>query len=117
MYNDNTNFSIKNVIIQFLFIALFVFIMIWLFPLKSDLKKAVESCSGDVCTDSDSVLYDSIFNTNVLMMKDSAKSYFTTSRLPQKIGDKVKLTLGQMLDMKIILPFVDKFVKYLPHKI
>ena len=52
MYNDNTNFSIKNVIIQFLFIALFVFIMIWLFPLKSDLKKAVESCPGDVCTDS-----------------------------------------------------------------
>ena len=106
MYNDNTNFSIKNIIIQFLFIALFIFILIWLFPLKSDLKGAVGTCTGDTCNNS--VLYDSIFNTNVLMMKDSAKSYFTTPRLPKKIGDKVKLTLGEMLNLKIILPFVDK---------
>lgn len=105
MYNDNTNFSIKNVIIQFLFVALFVFILIWLFPLKSDLKNAMnETCSGEAC----SVLYDSIFNNNVIMMKESAKSYFTTPRLPKKIGDKVKLTLGEMLELKIILPFVDK---------
>lgn len=106
MYNDNTNFSIKNVIIQFLFVALFIFILIWLFPLKSDLKNAVETCTGEGCNYS--VLYDSIFNTNVLMMKDSAKSYFTTPRLPKKVGDKVKLTLGDMLELKIILPFVDK---------
>ena len=40
MYTEQTNFSIKNVILQFLFVALFIFILIWLFPLKSDLKKA-----------------------------------------------------------------------------
>ena len=109
MYNDNTNFSIKNVIIQFLFVALFIFLLIWLFPLKSDMQDAIsESCTGDMCTQDNSVLYDSIFNTNVLMMKDSAKSYFTTPRLPQKVGENVKLTLGKMLDLKIILPFVDK---------
>ena len=34
--------------------------------------------------------------------------YFTTPRLPQKVGDKVKMTLGEMLDKKIILPFTDK---------
>ena len=106
MYNDNTNFSIKNVIVQFLFIALFIFILIWLFPLKSDLKNANEICKNDTC--SNSVLYDSIFNTNVLMMKDSAKDYFTTERLPKNVGDKTRLTLGKMLDLKIILPFVDK---------
>ena len=39
MYNENSNFSIKNLIVQFLFVALFVFILIWLFPLKSDLNK------------------------------------------------------------------------------
>ena len=38
MYNERTNFSIKNVIIQFLFITLIIFILIWLFPLKSDFK-------------------------------------------------------------------------------
>ena len=42
MYTErNGNFSIKNVILQFLFIALFIFILVWLFPMKSDLNKAL----------------------------------------------------------------------------
>lgn len=103
---NKNNFSIKNVILQFLFVALFIFIMIWIFPLKSDLKNVEDKLSS---THSDfSVLYDRIFNENIISMKDSAKSYFTTPRLPQKVGDKVKMTLGEMLDKKIILPFTDK---------
>ena len=109
MYNDNTNsnFSVRNVIIQFLFVALFIFILMWLFPLKSDLNKALENCGGSECTDN-SVLYDRIFNENVIAMKDAAKDYFTTERLPKNTDDVVKLTLGDMLDKKIILPFTDK---------
>lgn len=103
MYNERTNFSIKNVIIQFLFIALFVFILIWLFPLKSDLKNMGSKDSIDL-----SVLTDRIFNENILAMKEAAKSYYTLERLPQNVGDKVKMTLGEMLDKKIILPFTDK---------
>ena len=106
MYEENSNnFSIRNVIIQFLFVALFIFILIWLFPMKSDLKNAVNGInkeSVDV-----SVFYDRIFNENVVAMKDSAKSYFTDERLPKKLGDTVKITLGDMLEKKIILPFVD----------
>lgn len=104
MYNEQTNFSIKNVIMQFLFVALFVFILIWLFPLKSDVKKAMEGTSS---TDL-SVLTDRIFNENIISMKEAAKSYYTTSRLPKNVGDKVKMTLGEMLNKKIILPFTDK---------
>ena len=71
--------------------------------IKKWFKNAInESCSGDTCIADNSVLYDAIFNTNVLMMKDSAKSYLTTPRLPKKVGDKVKLTLGKMLELKII---------------
>lgn len=104
MYNEQANFSVKNVILQFLFVALFVFILIWLFPLKSDLKNAVNSIEN---TDL-SVLTDRIFNENIISMKDSAKSYYTTSRLPKNVGDKVSMTLGEMLEKKIILPFTDK---------
>ena len=104
MYTEQTNFSIKNVILQFLFVALFIFILIWLFPLKSDLKKAVDSVETSDLT----VLTDRIFNENIIAMKDAAKSYYTTSRLPQNVGDKVKMTLGEMLEKKIILPFTDK---------
>lgn len=106
MYNDNTNsnFSLRNVIIQFLFVALFIFILMWLFPLKSDLNEALEECGNSECT----ILYDRIFNENVLNMKDAAKDYFTTERLPKNVNDSVKITLGKMLDEKIILPFTDK---------
>lgn len=109
MYSDNTNnnFSMKNVILQFLFIALFIFLLMWLFPLKSDLNNAVQNLNDNE-VEVNNVLYDRIFNENVIAMKDAAKSYLTTPRLPQKVGDKVKLTLGEMLDKKIILPFVDK---------
>lgn len=112
MYNENSNFSIKNVIIQFLFVALFIFVLIWLFPLKSDINK-LKVANGKITTVKEtntdlSVLVDRIFNENIIAMKDSAKSYYTTERLPQNVGDKVKMTLGEMIDKKIILPFKDK---------
>ena len=105
MYNERRDsFSMKTVIVQFLFVALFIFILIWLFPMKSDLKNALNNSSE---TTDLSVFYDKIFNDNVIAMKDAAKSYYTTARLPKNVGDKVSMTLGEMLDKKIILPFVD----------
>lgn len=96
MYNERREtFSIRDVVLQILFVALFVFILLWFFPTKGELKKAVEP------------LYVSIFNENVQAMSEAAKSYFTTSRLPKNVGDKVSLTLGDMLDKKLVLPFVD----------
>lgn len=107
MYNENSRISIKNVIIQFLFVALFIFLLIWLFPLKSDIKN-LNPANGDGDNSALSVLVDRIFNENIIAMKDAAKSYYTTPRLPKNVGDKVKMTLGEMLDKKIILPFTDK---------
>lgn len=109
MYTERKDtFEFKSVILRFLFVALFIFILIWLFPLKSDLKNAMKDASNNNVSEDLSVFYDRIFNENVIAMKDSAKSYFTTPRLPQNVGDKVKMTLGEMLDKKIILPFKDK---------
>lgn len=96
MYNERKDsFTFKDAIIQFLFVALFIFILLWLFPTKRDLEKAIEP------------LYVSIFNENVASMRDAAKDYFTTARLPKNVGDKVYITLSEMLDKKLVLPFVD----------
>ncbi len=106
MYEEKTNnFSIRNVMIQFLFVALFIFILIWLFPMKSDLKNAINGINKE---NNVAVFYDQIFNNNVVAMKDAAKSYYTTERLPKTVGETVKMTLGEMLNQKIILPFVDR---------
>ena len=113
MYTDNNDFSIRNVILKFLFVALFIFILIWIFPLKSDLKKAISSNGGNnktekVSTNELSILYDRIFSENLIMMKDAAKEYFTLERLPEKEGDKAKITLGEMISKKMIIEFKDK---------
>lgn len=96
MYNERReNFSIRDIVLQLLFVLLFIFILMWLFPLKKDLSNEILP------------LYETRFNENVNYMKDAAQSYFTTPRLPEKIGDTVKLTLAEMLEKKIILPFLD----------
>ena len=100
MYEErNEKFTLKDIILQILFIALFVFLLIWLFPTKGYVNQKVDP------------LLDTIFNMNIMSMKDAAKSYYTLSRLPQNVGDKTKMTLREMLEEKILLPFTDKYGK------
>lgn len=109
MYEERKDrFSVRDLIIQILFIALFVFLLLWLFPTKGDLSKLSLGSSNNSDKDTNTVLYDRIFNENIIAMKDAAKSYYTTPRLPQNVGDKVSMTLGEMLEKKILLPFTDK---------
>ena len=96
MYEERSEkFSLRDVLIQILFVTLFVFLMLWLFPTKSFVNNKIKNN------------YNATFNNNVNNMKEAAKSYFTNERLPQKVGEEEVLTLGDMLDLKIILPFVD----------
>jgi hypothetical protein len=97
MYNEGRErFSLQDVILQIMFIILFVFLLLWLFPTKNFVQKQVQ------------IIDDSAFNQNIITMKESAKEYFTLERLPQKEGDKVRITLGEMLGKKFLLPFSDE---------
>ena len=103
-YEERNNMStIKEVIVQILLMVMFVFILICLFPTKGDLNK-LKNGQG---VSSLEPLYNRIFNENIIAMKDSAKSYYTTPRLPKNVGDTVSMTLAEMLEKKIILPFTD----------
>ena len=65
MYNERRDsFSLKDVILQVLFVVLFVFLLMWLFPSKQFVKDTVQP------------LYDRIFVENILIMKDAAKGYY-----------------------------------------
>lgn len=103
MYNEkNEGFSVRDIILQVLFVALFVFILVWLFPTKSYLHDLVDPLYNSKSSEKDN------FAENINMMKEAGKSYFTNSRLPQKVGDTVTLTLTEMLEKKLVLPFTDK---------
>ena len=90
--NKNRNGLIKTLLIALLAIVLFLLLLTWFFPTKTALNPLMQD----------------VFRNNMSAMQDSAKSYFTNERLPQKEGESVKLTLKEMLDMNLLLPFVDK---------
>ena len=82
--------TIKDLLIRLILIVIFVFLLIWLFPMP-DLKP----------------LNNQIFADNIDRMKDVAKSYYTTERLPKNINEFKKMTLREMIDNKLILPLTD----------
>ncbi len=97
MYNDteetkkDNGFPLKDFLVKLLLIILFVFILIWIFPATRMQP-----------------FYKSVFNNNITTMKEAGISYYTNERLPIKIGESKKLSLQQMHEMKLIIPFVDK---------
>lgn len=103
MYNeDKKGFSVRDILIQLLFIILFVFILVWLFPTKSGLNNQYDGLNNKL-----DILTSTLFNTNIKTMKDAAVSYYTTARLPQALKDVKSMTLKQMLDEKLLVEFVD----------
>lgn len=90
-YEEKRGFPIRDFLIKLVLIIVFVLLLLWLLP--------IPNMKG---------FNNTIFNANVQTMKDAAITYFTDERLPKNVGDKVTLTLKEMLDMKLLLPFTDK---------
>ncbi len=94
MYNDDEerkSLPIKTFLISLILIIIFVLLLVWLLPMPN--------LTG---------LNNRIFNSNIQEMKNAAIPYFTTDKLPQNEGDSVRLTLQEMIDLKLLLPFTDK---------
>lgn len=92
---ERRGMSIKGLLIRLILIVIFIFLLIWLFPMP-DLKP----------------LNNQIFSDNLDRMKDVAKSYYTVERLPKNVNDSKKMTLQEMIDNKLILPLMDSNGKY-----
>ena len=82
---------IRDLLVKLLLIVVFIFLLMYLFPMPNLTP-----------------FYSSIFNNNIQTMKDAAEDYYTTERMPEKTGDSTKMTLQEMIDEKLIIPFVDK---------
>ena len=91
--NEKKGFSILDIIVKMILFGLFIFILVWLF------NKKVPNMAP---------FYSNVFRENIKYMQEAAESYFTDDKMPQEVGDEVKMTLSEMLDKKLLLPFVDK---------
>lgn len=85
-------YPMRNFLIKVILFVIFIILLLWLLPMpKINLR-------GES---------NKIFNSNLNSMKEVGKEYFTRDKLPEKVGDKKKLTLKEMLDQKLLLPVTD----------
>ena len=82
---------IRDLLVKILLIALFLFLLMYLFPMPNLTP-----------------FYSAIFNNNIQTMKDAAEDYYTVKRMPTEDGKSETMTLKEMEDKKLIVPFVDK---------
>ena len=87
---NGRSYFFRDLIVKILLVLLFIFLLMWLFPMPNL-----------------NPLYDKVFTQNISTMTDAAKGYFTVSRLPQKEGETKKLTLEDMINNKMIIEFTD----------
>ena len=98
MEEENRRFSWTNFFIKGIIIIIFVLFTVWLLSLShKGINKSLD------------VLTDNIFSENIEKMKEVGQNYFTTERLPKKVGDIKTLSLAKMYDEKMILELKDKY--------
>lgn len=109
--NERKGFPIGNFIVKLVLIIIFVFLLCLLLP-KFMVPKITKSMNGKGCATCEctgvKALTSKIFESNLEKMKEAATSYYTTERLPKNVGDSKKLTLSDMIGLKIITPLIDK---------
>ena len=95
MYSNDRKygFSILDIIVKIILFGLFIFILVWLF------NKKVPNMTP---------FYSNVFRENIKYMQEAGESYFTDDKMPKEVGQEVKMTLSQMIDKKLIIPFVDE---------
>lgn len=91
VYVENRDNFWRDLLVRIALILLFIFLLIWLFPMPK-----LET------------FYDRIFADNIKIMQEAAKDYFNVERLPKELGEKERITLREMIDKKMVLPFLDR---------
>lgn len=105
-YNENNNKKplthyIKNFLVGFLLIVILLLLLVWIFPTNSTIQKLLNSNKEETNE------FSNYFQENINLLKDVAESYFTLERLPKNEGDKVRITLGEMLEKKLLINLSD----------
>ena len=93
--------TLKGIFIKIVLVVLFIFVLMMLFPTKGFVTNYVDEKVKE------SLIGNDNFNNNLLAMATAGSGYFTSSRLPENTGDKVKMTLGEIYDNKLLVKFSD----------
>ena len=96
--NENPLLKILKWTLSIILVVLLIILIIWL----------VKGTSKNNNNGLDPLL-NRIFTDNINVMKDAAKDYYSVDKVPQKEGETYKLTLKEMIDLKLLLSLTDKY--------
>ncbi|MEG0994939.1 MAG: hypothetical protein RSE91_03120, partial [Bacilli bacterium] len=99
--NEKRDFPLKDFLLKLILVIVFVLLLVWLLP--KFITPTMEGTNVDL-----SPLTNQLFADNLKTMQDAATNYFTDERLPKEVGDKVTITLREMIGNKLVVPFTDK---------
>ena len=114
-YNRN-GFPVKDFLTKLVLVIVFVLLLVLLLPKFIQPKIVQQNCNDSKLSSTsescDSVAYNSltsqIFQDNIDRIKEAAISYYTTDRLPETVGAKDTMTLGEMIEKKLLTTLYDK---------
>lgn len=94
MYSNskNTGFNWKGIFLKLILIILFIVLLLWII---TKFKKM----NG---------IYNNVFSDDIKRMKESGKDYFTSDKLPNEIGESIRISLKELEETNSIVPFKDK---------
>lgn len=101
MYEDGNrklNFNWGSLAIKLAILAVIVFIICFIITKINGNKSANKSTLA---------VGDTEYINNITAMKDAAFEYFTSSKLPENIGETERLTLSEMLNQKLLIDFTN----------
>ncbi len=95
----------KDFLLKLILVIIFAFLLAWLLP--KFIQPAVITNAKEENIDL-FPLTSQIFADNLDRMKEAAITYYTDERLPKEVGESDTMSLGDMIDKKLIIALVDK---------
>ena len=93
--------SIRGIVVTILLIILVICAFLWLFPLKKD-------DNGTNNNNNNEVVLSKKFSYNLKILQNAGRAYYYSATLPKNVGNKVKITLKELIAKKMTLELKDE---------
>lgn len=103
MYTEDDNFEKRpfpwrDFLLKLAIVIVFVFLLVWIISKFVSPKEKVE----------DTTTTNQVFSENLERMKEAAIDYYTQDTLPQTQDESQTMTLREMINKNLLIPFVDE---------
>ncbi len=98
--NARGRFPLRDILLKAIVVIIFLILIIFIITKLTSSNK--ESNANRASSN-----YDKVFSENLEKMESAAFNYYTKDNLPKEVGEKVELTLRDMVNRNLLVAFTD----------